>query len=289
MITFESIEAFVCIVESKSFRSAAKILNKSQPALTYHIKQLETYLGYELFNRSQYRVQLTANGMSFLPKAIRTIEAVSDMENDRHSSDHYYEPELKVSVSSLYPIERLSRSLHQVQTRFPETSCQLATDTLAGHDKVRKNDVDIAITEFADQDISLLQEPVFEFDMVLAIAQHHDLNNSSKVAVSDLLQYPQIVLKSSGDAVEDRGVLSSAKQWRVSDMGSKFNLIKMGLGWGYLPDYLLNEMNSEKKFSAVRVEELPAVQVTMYKTVRRYKKRGPVLRAFWDAVSITDS
>lgn len=284
MINLESVETFVCIVEAKSFRAASKMMHKSQPVLTYHIRQLEAYLGYELFDRSHYRIQLTPHGQHFLPKALRMLETATDIERQRHNADQYYEPQLSVSVSSLYPLNQLIQTLHHVQTQFPETKLQLSTDTLSGHEKVQKKKVDLAITEFAVKDIALQQEPIFEFNMVLVISSTHPINSIHKASTADLLHHPQIVLRSSGTPVEDRGILSASKQWGVSDMHAKTQLIKQGLGWGYLPDYILNDETHKHAFTTMDITELPATPITLYKTCRHYQEKGPVLRTFWDAI-----
>jgi len=58
-------EAFTAAVEEGSFTAAAKRLYISQPALSQQIAQLETDIGFKLFNRANYAVTLTEAGKEF--------------------------------------------------------------------------------------------------------------------------------------------------------------------------------------------------------------------------------
>ena len=53
------------IVQSASLSGAALKLHKTQPALTLAIKNLEAKIGFELLDRSKYRLQLTEKGRVF--------------------------------------------------------------------------------------------------------------------------------------------------------------------------------------------------------------------------------
>jgi len=58
-MNIKQIETFVRIVELGSFSAAAEALYASQSTVSARIKDLERYLGAELFDRSFHRAQLT--------------------------------------------------------------------------------------------------------------------------------------------------------------------------------------------------------------------------------------
>lgn len=60
---------FVTAAHELSFSGAARKLGISQPVLSRGIKELEEYVGGELFHRSTTDISLTAIGESFLPNA----------------------------------------------------------------------------------------------------------------------------------------------------------------------------------------------------------------------------
>ena len=52
IILFEELKTFVAVVEHKNFTKAGEYLNLSQPSVSTHIKNLESYYGVTLINRS---------------------------------------------------------------------------------------------------------------------------------------------------------------------------------------------------------------------------------------------
>src|ERR1044072_3562208 len=64
---------FVETGEAVSFTRASEKLHLSQPALTRQVKDLETELGVRLLDRTKQRVNLTAEGRSFLSDAKRVL------------------------------------------------------------------------------------------------------------------------------------------------------------------------------------------------------------------------
>ncbi|MDF0731610.1 LysR family transcriptional regulator [Pseudomonas entomophila] len=65
MDLFSSMSTFVRVVERGSFSAVARELNLGQPAVSKHIRALETHLGGPLFTRSTRQLALTDQGARF--------------------------------------------------------------------------------------------------------------------------------------------------------------------------------------------------------------------------------
>lgn len=283
MFNLEELESFVAIVESGSFRAASKKINKSQPVLTYHIKQLEMYLGFELFDRAQYRATLTSKGRVFFPKASHVLEQAFDLESFRKLSRKNIETQVEISVSSLYPARLLSERLKRIQSDFPQTLILVTVDTLAGVEKVESGSVKIAISEVHTDAVQLHTKASMEVDMVPVHAGEHALSDVVAISETILLQYPQIVLKSSGrQSVKDQGIMELAKQWIVSDMSMKKQLILDGFGWGYLPSHLIESELHSGQLRILDCDAMPQRTVSLHSIRHRHHSMGPVEAAIWD-------
>lgn len=68
---------FVRIAEVKNFSKVAEQLGYSQSAVTMQIKQLETELHAQLFERIGKRVKLTSAGERLLPHALDILNSVT--------------------------------------------------------------------------------------------------------------------------------------------------------------------------------------------------------------------
>ncbi|MBT5954778.1 LysR family transcriptional regulator [bacterium] len=285
MFNLNDVKSFIAVVENGSFKGAADALHKAQPVITYQVKQLEAYLGYDLFDRSQYRARLTGEGKSFFPKACLLIEHVQELESSRLNSKETVEGHISLSVSSLYPKEKLNEIFGMIQQQFPDTSLTISIDTLVGIKSVLEKKVDIVVTEKSDPNVALINEETHTVKLLLASASNHPLAMEKKVDTKDLLRFPQIVLKSSGMSdVDDEGILRHVKQWFVSSIDIKRALIINGLGWGYLPEHMIKDDIKNGKIVGIESKTMKNVSVTLEKI--RYKKTtvGPVESALYNAL-----
>jgi len=68
------LKCFISVVQTLSFREAAKRNGISQPAISHNISELERFLGSKLFIRNRRSVILTDSGQKFLPYAVEMIK-----------------------------------------------------------------------------------------------------------------------------------------------------------------------------------------------------------------------
>ena len=71
------LKSLLCVVKEGSYTKAADVLALSQPAVSYHVRQLEEELNIKIFYRNQKKLTLTPEG-EVLIKFARRLEAISD-------------------------------------------------------------------------------------------------------------------------------------------------------------------------------------------------------------------
>src|SRR5690348_13771140 len=67
------LEAFIAVISSGSVTGAARMLGRSQPAVTRLIQDLEADLGFELLHRNGPRITPTSRGVRFHEEAERIM------------------------------------------------------------------------------------------------------------------------------------------------------------------------------------------------------------------------
>lgn len=87
-----TLEAFMAVVQHRSFSKAAASLYVSQSNLSTRITKLEKELGFSVFirNRGKHDVKLTPKGEVFLQYARQITDAISDIEQLSHEEDRQF-------------------------------------------------------------------------------------------------------------------------------------------------------------------------------------------------------
>lgn len=140
------------ICQTKSFSVAAKELYVSQPALSKTIKNLETELGYEIFNRNHYPVTLTREGelyAEYLEEAITLEKNLTKRISSLHENNS---KKLSVGGSNSAAYHIIPKICGELNRRFPKT--ELAIDvgesTRALFDRLSQGALDIVIATTCD-------------------------------------------------------------------------------------------------------------------------------------------
>ena len=77
-MTLEQLKMLKLVAEQGSLKSASEALYKTQPAISQGIKQLESQLGLQLFDRDGYRLVLTIEGEQIYSPAVQLLDKASE-------------------------------------------------------------------------------------------------------------------------------------------------------------------------------------------------------------------
>src|SRR3954468_19993320 len=73
VIDIRLLDAFAAVMSAGSITGAARLLGRSQPAVTRLIQDLETNLGFELLHRNGPRITTTDRGLLFHDEVERLL------------------------------------------------------------------------------------------------------------------------------------------------------------------------------------------------------------------------
>ena len=231
-----------------SLNAAAKKLARAKSAVSYNIDNLETQLGFALFERDGYRLQPTAPAQALAKRAEQLLHSAWQLQQFADRVADNIEAKLTLSATAIFPLGQLTKHLNSAMKLYPTCEFVFHTEVLSGEKLLLGGQVDLAIMEGLRAKTKFNSKLIARVSLPLVIGKYHPFLDLPKQQQNreNLLSYPQIVLRSTvTDDTISAGIDKEASHWSVSDLATKKHLIQCGLGWGHLPQHLvLKEMKS---------------------------------------------
>jgi LysR family glycine cleavage system transcriptional activator len=123
--SLNALRSFEAAARLGSFRAAAEELCVSQSAISHQIKNLETYLGIELFLRMTRAVELTPAGKSYYPVLNDAFDRIHD--GTRNLLRPLEKNILTVQLYSTFTVRWLMSRLKKFQDRYPDIQVRVNT------------------------------------------------------------------------------------------------------------------------------------------------------------------
>ncbi|MEO5737676.1 MAG: LysR substrate-binding domain-containing protein [Variovorax sp.] len=185
--TLRQLEAFATVADTLSFSGCADRLGLTPSAVSQLVNELETSVGFKLFERSTRRVALTASGREFLGSAavvlknLRLAEsAAADLRNRAAGLVRVAAP--MVIASSILPdaVRQYGQLRPKVVVRIRDASVEQLVDMVAD------GEVDFAVGPDRPTGDDVERLSLFESPWVLWCAPDHPLAAKRRVRWRDL-------------------------------------------------------------------------------------------------------
>lgn len=125
MDRFDSMNAFVKVVDCGSFSGAARRLNLSPAVVTTRVQDLEARLGIRLLNRTTRKVILTDVGRSFYDRCTRLLADLAETEQVAGELQATPRGILHLNASLSFGVVHLVPAIGDFTARYPEVSVEL--------------------------------------------------------------------------------------------------------------------------------------------------------------------
>ncbi|KES23029.1 MULTISPECIES: LysR family transcriptional regulator [Pseudomonas] len=138
-------QLFVAVYETRSFTAAATREFATQSGISQHIKQLEEWLGVQLFDR-QKAVEPTAAGTAFYQHCLQVLAANDKALQALGSFEHGLSGEVRFGVTATLATYQLAPAYLRLMEQNPNASIAVIdapSNMLI--DRVRANELDFAI------------------------------------------------------------------------------------------------------------------------------------------------
>ena len=244
---------FICLAKTLNFTQAAQQLCISQPSLSQQIKDLEQHIGVQLLQRGTRQLQLSAEGHAFLPHAIDTIHSAELAKKAAQQAAQAQQQQLNIGLLNVAELKVLPLIVQQLKQQLPQLQLQIESLTcLEQIQKLKKAELDISFTRYAlpdpnYQNLLLLNEPVY----LVASEKLHSSGHS--VSQAWLLKQTLIICEAQASPVFYEQIqqhfplqqLAPLQRIEVTNVLQHLNLINMGLGYSFLPEYALKFLNPD--------------------------------------------
>lgn len=271
--TLRQLQYFVAVAEQGSVTRAAQTLSISQSSVTEAVKELETDLGVELFERHPRGLTITHNGHQFLRHATKILADVSDARSFFAGERPGPGGTLNLGVTSLVAGYVLSDLLARYRRAWPGVEVSAIEDNGSYLEHLLVGgELDVAVMVISNlRDRMALQAEIIETSPYrLWLPLGHSLVSADIISVSDIAKEPLIML-TVDEIEESTGKLLSALgarphvAFRTRSVEAVRSLVATGAGVALLPDLVYRPWSLEGD----RIESrdvsgaLPVVQVGM--------------------------
>jgi len=125
MDQLRAMQAFVGVVDTGGFTSAAELLNMPKATLSACVAELETHLKVRLLHRTTRKVTVTADGAAYYERCVRILEDIRDAQESLSSKQGSPQGKLRVDVSTAVASRLLIPLLHTFFERYPDIELEL--------------------------------------------------------------------------------------------------------------------------------------------------------------------
>lgn len=283
---------FIQLAETCHFNRAAELCHLSAPTLSRNIQQLEEKLNVRLFERNNRSVELTQQGLLFLPQARSLLQQWETTRESLISSNKELSGSLSLYCSVTASYSFLYEILAEFRQQHPGIEIKLHTgDPALAIQRVLSGEEDIAIAAKPDRLPGGLVFKGFSSSPLIFICgvgdKKFDVSGESKK--KEVLTNLPMIIPEHGLARERidnwfRKIKITPKLYaQVSGNEAIVSMVSLGFGIGLVPKIVADNSPLVNKVKMFAIQpELKPYDVGVCVLEKRLK--SPLVDAFWQQI-----
>lgn len=197
------LKVFYSVAKHLSFTQASKELYISQPAITKHIRELESLYGVRLFDRLGNKISLTDAGKLMLEHCEQILAAYRRLEYDMNLLKNEWTGDLRLGASTTISQYVLPPILARFTEKYPKVNVTLMdTNSRNIEQALQNHDIDLGLVEGVFRLPSLKYEPFLHDELVPVVGTQSKLALKDEIGLDELQQLP-LVLRERGSGTLD--------------------------------------------------------------------------------------
>jgi len=246
-VTLDALETLEAIAKHGSFAAAAKTLHKAQSAVSYAVKQLEDALGVEVFDRAGHRAVLTPAGRTILEEGRALLAQARRIESLASRFHETWEARVEIVIDGILPVVPIMRVLKRMTDLGVPTHMQLKVEFLGGvQDRFERDRADVMLVKDYARSDALVEHALPPVPCVLVAAADHPAaieSQEAPLSLAELQRHVELTVHDSSESkrLADTRIFGGSRVFYLSDFNTKKQALLLGLGFGWMPLYLVKE------------------------------------------------
>lgn len=290
-LDLELIEVFCCVYEEGGFSKAASRLLISQPTVSGHIKNLESYIDAKLFDRLPRQLVPTRAGQLLYKHGRVILSAKRSAIQELTRFLNRVEGSLMISASTT-PGEYLLPSLISAfHAKFPAVRIELRiSDSEKVCEEALLGKAEIGFAGARVDSIGLGYHLLASDELVLIVPNHKQWRDTESISLDRLSKTPFLAREdgSGTRSIFEKKVGSSMNAFNIVAYLSSSNAIKesvkAGLGVAVISNMAARAEIASGLLRTVRIEGVDSMRREFYVVVNRNLTRSPIAEEFLDFV-----
>lgn len=190
-----TLQYFLTVAREESITRAASYLHMTQPPLSRQIKDLEEYLGKQLFIRGKRKITLTEEGQILRKRAEEIVQLMEITESEIRLSNKEAVGDIRIGC----PETESMRPLIQIMKQMQETHPHIRFHITSSHSDVISERLDRGLLDFG---VFLEPANLNRYDFIrlpatdtwgVLMRKDSPLADKAFITIKDLLKIPLIV------------------------------------------------------------------------------------------------
>lgn len=283
--TSRQLRAFLLVADHRSFTRAAEALFITPSALSIAIRELETQLGFRLFDRTTRHVVPTACGNQLLAVTRRNLKELDAAMSRLGELATEAGRVLSIGATPLFAADVLPEAIKEFRGHWPELRIRLFDgDRATIVPMVLDGKLDIGLGAFFRPAPGIRRTPLFRFSLMLirpdndpafrrATATWAALKGGTSITLMPTSPLQQLIDKHLAQA----GVVSYPSA-SLNFLNTQIALVEAGEGFAVIPSFGLPACRNRKVWVSRLVN--PVVSLDFYQISNRGRKLPPGAEEF---------
>jgi len=219
------LRVFYTVAKRLNFTKAAEELCITQPAVSKHIQEIESYYKVRLFERNGNKIHLTKAGGVLLHYCNQIFGLYGSLEFDLNALTEIFKGKLRIGASTTIAQYVLPPLLADFHKRYEDIQVSLTiSNTEQIEQALNNNSIDFGIVEGQAKNTLFKYTEFIQDEIVPVVAANHTLAIQKEISIDQLLSTPLLLREPGSGTLEVIAHALKPHNIKLSDLKCEMQL-----------------------------------------------------------------